>query len=114
MTEREQELAQRAVSPSEGQRGVERDRVVGSMDEQDILERLLAAVRVFIDKGFVTHLIGEKGVGRVVEWRIELHADGVGPIDLRELTAIGDQQRLTLYVDKVEGERIGVVAFARA
>lgn len=108
MTER----TQHEVSPREGLIAAERDAVVAGMDESQVVERLLAAVRVFIAKGFETHLIGLT-VRDGISWRIELHADGMGPVDLRDLTMIGDQERLQLYVDKVEAGRIGIVAFAR-
>lgn len=101
------------VSAREGIVSAERDAALSRMDSEEALERLLAAVRVFIEKGFETHLIGIQ-LREGVSWRIELYADGVGPIDLRDLTSIGDQQRLQLYVDKVEGNKIGIVAFARA
>ena len=102
----------RVVSAREGQLAHERDATITGMDENEALERLLAAVKVFIDKGFETHLIGLHG-RRGVSWWIELKADGVGAIDLRELTEIGDQERITLYVDKVEEGRIGLLAYAR-
>lgn len=101
------------ITAREGVVSAERDAALSRMDDEQALERLLAAVRVFIDKGFETHLIGLK-VRDGVSWRIELHADGMGAVDIRDLTAIGDQQRLQLYVDRVEGDRIGIIAFARA
>lgn len=106
-------MSERGISEREGQLSAERDRTVSGLDDQVIQERLLAALHVFIEKGFESHLIGLKGVGGV-DWRIELKADGMGAVDLRELTQIGDQQRINLYVDKVEGGVIGLVAFARA
>lgn len=108
MSQREHE----GVSEREGALSAERDRTVAGMDEKVIQERLLSALRVFIERGFESHLIGIKGVGGI-DWRIELKADGVGPVDLRELTAIGDQQRIDLYVDKVEDGVIGITAYAR-
>lgn len=107
------ERTEQQVTAREGVVSAERDALLGAMDSEQALERLLAAVRVFIDKGFETHLIGIKQRDGI-EWRIELHADGLGPVDIRDLTGIGDQQRLQLYVDKVEGQKIGIVAFARS
>jgi hypothetical protein len=111
MSEQERE---RKVSARQGTVSHERDTAIARMDEAEVRERMLETFDLFVRKGFETHLVGLEVRG-AIDYRIELEADGHGPIDVRELTSIADQHRLETYVEKspTSGQLI-VVAYARS
>ena len=111
MSEREAER-RRDVSAKQGERARERDSALARMDQQAVRERMLDTFDLFVGKGFETHLVGLEVRG-AIEYRLELEADGHGPIDIRELTEITNQHRMEAFVEKGQSGRLIVVAFAR-
>lgn len=112
MVDDEQTIKDDPVNERSGQLSHERDHALARMDEKEVRERMLDTFDLFVRRGFVTHLVGQETRG-AIEYRLELEADGQGPMDIRELLSIADQHRLEAFVDKSASGSLLVVAYAR-